>query len=73
MRKMSEIEDILLRAKNEINALRNRNSILEAKVEMIDLFATVLHSKPAQRLESSGIDVAWEIDKFLRELHASKA
>lgn len=60
-----ETKHILISAASEIRQLRQANAILGAKVEMIDLFACVLHSKAAQRTEGAAIDVAWQIDRLL--------
>lgn len=62
-----ETENLLRAAASEIRQLRQSNAILGAKVEMIDLFATVLHSNPAQRSQGMGEDIAWRIDRHINE------
>jgi hypothetical protein len=62
-------KDSLLRsAASEIRALRQRNEVLSAKVEMIDLFTTVLMTQPqTNHLRMGGVseDVAYSIDRVL--------
>ena len=64
---MRDGPNLLRDAAAEIRALRRHNEILAAKVEMIDLFACVLHTAPAQRNEGAGIDIAWELDRAADE------
>lgn len=40
-------KNLLLEAEAEIRELRRQNEILGAKVEVMNLFATVLHTQPA--------------------------
>jgi len=70
---MSDLEGLLNEARAEILTLRRSNEILRAKVEMIDLFACVLHTEPARR-RSEGIapDVAWALQKKIDELAEKK-
>lgn len=71
------MKELLLQAMHEIQALRRHNEVLAAKVEMIDLFACVLHSKPPETRHGYADDVAWkmqkEIDKLTAEEEAAKA
>ena len=46
---MDPLEELLNNAVYEIHDLRRRNELLGAKVEMIDLFACVLHTQAALR------------------------
>ena len=64
------MKNLLLSAKNEIVSLRRRNEILSAKVEMIDLFACILHTKPATPNCGAGIDIVPELAKKLEELES---
>lgn len=68
----SPLESLAKKACDEIRSLRHRNEILSAKVEMIDLFACVLHSTAAQRDEGQSLDVVWAIEKELHNLSAVK-
>lgn len=55
---------ILTEASAEIRRLRRQNEILNAKVEVMDLFACVLHTNPAQHTGGvMGVDIAWQMDK----------
>lgn len=62
-----EPNDLLIEAASEITNLRRRNEILSAKVEMIDLFACVLHTRPAAHEGGMSPDVVWAINKYVRE------
>lgn len=57
------LRDLIEDAAHEIRSLRRTNEILNAKVEMIDLFACVLHTKAAEHIHGAGIDIAWKLDK----------
>jgi hypothetical protein len=69
---MSDLEGLLNEARAEILTLRRSNEILRAKVEMIDLFACVLHTEPARRSEGMAPDVAWALQKKIDELAEKK-
>jgi hypothetical protein len=69
----SELESLAQQACHEIRDLRRRNEILSAKVEMINLFACVLHSKPAECSERCSPDVVWAIEKELAREKAAAA
>lgn len=58
---------LLLEAKEEIISLRRRNEILGAKVDMIDLFACVLHTRPAGQAMGMSEDVAWKIERAITD------
>lgn len=57
-----ETRRLLLQAKEEISSLRRANEILGAKVEVMELFACVLHTDPARRSQGMGEDICWKID-----------
>ena len=65
---MSDMRDLLEEAREEIVHLRRRNEILSAKVEMIDLFACILYTRPWIPAEGQGEDVAWKLEQKIREL-----
>ena len=60
---MSEMRNLLTQAINEVSRLRRANEILGAKVEMIDLFACVLHTTAAQHSQGMGEDIVWKMQK----------
>ena len=64
----TEMKDLLEDAREEIIHLRRRNEILSAKVEMIDLFACILNTRPWIPVEGRGEDVAWKLEQKIREL-----
>lgn len=60
-----ETERLLRMAALEIKQLRRANEVLGAKVEMIDLFAMVLHTKPAYQGGGMSEDIVWAIERKL--------
>jgi hypothetical protein len=62
-----ERNQLLAEAIDEIRDLRRRNELLSAKVEMIDLFAMVLHTTPAHRSQGASVDIAWKLQKAIDE------
>ncbi len=60
---MNPTIQILNEAKHEITSLRRQNEILRAKVEVMDLFACVLHTQPASREQGMSVDIAWQLEK----------
>ena len=69
---MTKEQVLLTDAAAEIKMLRRQNEILGAKVEMIDFFAMVLHTKPAERTECASPDVVWQIERYLSEVKEDK-
>lgn len=70
---MTQLEELLLNAKHEIDDLRRRNEILNAKVEVMELFACVLHTEPARRSQGAAPDVAWALQKKIDEIRKEAA
>ena len=62
------MKELLANARQEILTLRRENEILRAKVEVMDLFACVLHTTPASRNQGAAPDVAWALQKKIDEL-----
>lgn len=62
------MKELLVKAREEIIALRRRNEILSAKVEVMDLFACVLHTQAAHRNDGMTIDIAWELGKEIDKI-----
>ncbi len=52
----------------EIRRLRRTNEILSAQVEVMELFACVLHTKPASQSRGETEDIAWSLQKMLDEM-----
>ncbi len=65
---MSDNQNTVETAIKEIRRLRRENELLSAKVEVMDLFACVLHTKPASNTQGYGEDVAWHLQKMLDEM-----
>ena len=68
---MDEMKELLTNAMHEIRNLRRQNELLGAKVEVMDFFATVLHTTPAHHNQGESLDVAWLLQKKLDELTES--
>lgn len=67
---MSDL-NLLRDAREEILGLRREAEILRAKVEMIDLFACVLHTQAASRSQGAAPDVAWAIQQEIDRIAAA--
>lgn len=52
---------ILLEAANEITHLRQRNELLQAKVDVIEVFATAMGMRNIQ--QGASIDIVWSLRK----------
>jgi len=57
---------------NEIDALRRTNQILQAKVDTMELFASIHRTMPAGRAEGFAPDIAWEARKKIAELEEAE-
>ena len=66
----AELKNLLSDAANEIRNLRRINEVLTAKVEVMELFTCVLHTKAATRMQGESVDVAWMRDKAASETEA---
>ena len=64
---------LLSQAMHEIVVLRRRNEILEAKVGVMDLFATVLHTTPARSNAGAAEDVAWKLAQEIAKIEKEAA
>lgn len=67
---MHELKHLLRDAREEILSLRREAEILRAKVEMIDLFACVLHTAAAAKSQGAAPDVAWALQKEIDHIEA---
>lgn len=62
------MKDLLISARAEILELRRRNEILAAKVETMELFATVFRTQPNYGSQGMSVDVAWQLAKQIQAL-----
>lgn len=65
------MKDLLNEARHEILNLRRENEILRAKVEVMELFACVLHTQPARASQGMAPDVAWALQKEIDKIEAA--
>lgn len=65
------MKHLLLNAKHEIEQLRRRNEILQAKVDVVETFSAALLGPPSNR--GAAIDVAWQLQKEIEKLEAKEA
>lgn len=59
--------DVLHHAKHEINSLRRTNEILQAKVEVLNIFKLALQPN-GNTAEPMMADVNWRIDQAINKL-----
>ncbi len=57
-------KQLMLRAADEIDDLRRRNEIMNAKLEMVDLFALVLNTRPNYPSMGATEDLAISLRTF---------
>lgn len=65
------MKHLLEDARSEILQLRRENEVLRAKQEMVDLFATVLFTKPHAPSQGMAEDVAWKLARAIAEIDAA--
>lgn len=65
------MKDVLQRAKREIESLRRRNEVLEAKSQVLDTFSVALLGVP--RNGGCTEDIAWLLQKEIDEMEKAKA
>lgn len=61
------MKHLLMDAKHEIESLRRRNELLNAKVEVFEVFAAALLGPRPQM--GMAIDVAWSLQKEIDKLN----
>ena len=64
----SDLISMLQRSKTEIDNLRAVNQRLSDKMEMVELFQTVLFTQPSGRSGGYSEDVSWLIARALKRL-----
>jgi hypothetical protein len=67
-----ELIQTLREAEHEINALRRRNEVLSAKVEVFDCMMQMLHTSPATRPQGMSLDVVYALAKHRDRLEQSQ-
>ncbi len=70
---MTKLKELLRNAEAEIQHLRRTNEVLAAKVEMVELFACVLHTSPARHSVGMAEDVAWALRKEIAQIEEQEA
>lgn len=72
---MTDLEHSMRMAVAEIESLRRRNEVLQAKIDTVDSLLLLFHTKPAYPSGGMGTDPVWllreELKKF-DELEISK-
>lgn len=66
------MKHLLAAAKAEIERLRRRNEILEAKVSTMELMGALLHSQPNYQPEGAVVDVAWELGREIENIEEAE-
>lgn len=64
----ADLSSLLQRAKAEIDNLRAVNQRLSDKMEMVELFQTVLFTKPEGRSQGYSEDISWLIARALKRM-----
>jgi hypothetical protein len=64
---ITEARVLLAQAAEEISRLRRQNELLAARVEVMDLFACVLHTRPASQSQGYAEDLVWKIRTALEQ------
>lgn len=67
------MKELLQEAVHEIHSLRRRNEVLQAKVDTMELFRTVLFTAPAGGVMGYSLDVCGGLEAKIRELDAQAA
>ncbi len=65
---IADDKDLLERAVLEIQQLRQANQIMGAKVEVMDLFALVLNTKPNYPSQGMTEDIAWKMQRRIDDM-----
>ena len=64
---MSEVQQLLNDAKNEISRLRQRNYLMQARLDMFDQMMQVFNCTPPSSNTGMSPDVVYAIEKFLQK------
>ena len=60
------MKHLLIDAKHEIDTLRRRNELLQAKVDVVEVFSAALLGVP--RNMGATIDISWQLQKEIDKL-----
>ncbi len=64
--------NLMQKAMDEIRTLRRANEILEAKVEVMNIFRDAVRARPPEYGYAGGqIDVVWEMQEYLKKLEVA--
>lgn len=69
---LDPLKSLLQDAEVEIQGLRRRAEILQAKVDTMDLMACMLFTAPHQPVQGMSPDVAWQLRKKIDEIEATE-
>lgn len=64
---MTEEQELLQRASNEIKGLRNQNQTMATRLDMFDKCIMLLTANLHSSGQGMSEDIAWKIDKFLEK------
>ena len=67
------MKDLLRDAVHEIRDLRRRNELLQAQVDVMELFGLTLRTTPNYSSTGASPDVAWMLDKEIRKIEEAEA
>ena len=66
-KQMSQEQQMLQEAANEIKSLRRQNELMAARLEVFDKCMMLLHTSPAYQSQRMSPDLVWQIEKHLVE------
>lgn len=69
----TEIKNIMADARVEIMALRRRNDILSAKVDTMELLASINRPMRAESTSAMSVDVVWQLDNAVTAINQREA
>lgn len=62
---MENKNSLLLEAAEEITSLRNKNSLMTARLDMFDQLMQLFHTQPRYADRGMGEDVVWKIKQLI--------
>lgn len=60
--------DLLKEAAEEISSLRNRNELMNARLDMFDKCMLLLHTSPNYQSQGMGEDLLYKINKHIQSV-----